>query len=311
MKAGRLLYKYFFKPTLPLRYNLGHFGIRGTISILAGEAAMKKAAKKEPPILLSSDEDAPAFCFLTGQKYWYQTVYCIKSLHGQLPGQFRVKLYSDGSLTAGQVTILKGFAKGLIYVGPDTVGHHLDKVLPRGQFPALRYLRDWHPFFMRMIDIHCSPGWSIHLDSDMLFFNVPEALRQAHQNKGAIYMKDLLTDSYYADKEQVLNDKFGINCLDHVNGGIVAYNSDAVDYADLEQKAGVLIEQYPAAGPARIEQTLMSYLLYKQNAVALNEGQYRIFYDENFDTPATEVVRHYIFKAKRPYLASEWKKIRH
>ena len=309
MGLGKFIYKYIFKPTLPLRYNLNHFGLLGWLKYRAGERAMKKAAGVMRPIELSDDENAVSFCFLTGEKYWHQTIFAIKSLHQQLDDTFRVKIYSDGSLRDNHTANLLKFAPEIKIVPLEQINAHLDAVLPESGFPALRYLRDWHPFFKRMIDIHCNPGYAIHLDSDMLFFNNPAAIINAFKDRQAIYMQDMMEESYFVDTEANLIHKYNMHCLPYVNGGIIAYDNDRVDYADLEQKAQLLIDNYLSAGPARIEQTLMSYLLHQQNAKGLNQKQYAIHYDSNINTNEVEVVKHYIFKAKLPYFTTEWKKI--
>jgi hypothetical protein len=121
-------------------------------------------------------------------------------------------------------------------------------------------------------------------------------------------MKERLEKSFFVDNENALRDKYRIFCKESVNGGIVAYDNDKVDYTDLEEKAKLLLSYYPNAGPARVEQTLMSYLLYQQDASALNEDVYTIFYDDKPNLKRSEIVTHYIFKAKLPYLKSEWKR---
>jgi hypothetical protein len=180
---------------------------------------------------------------------------------------------------------------------------------PVDRYPTLRHIRQWHPFFRRMLDIHTQPGWSIHLDSDMLFFINPKQITDAFEKKTAIYMMEQLKHSYFADDCKILKDKYDIDCIQLVNGGIIAYNNDLVDYDDLEKKAAILINAYPNAGAAQIEQTLMSHILFKQNAVALDKDLYKINYDSTLSDNGNEVVKHYIFKAKLPYFKSEWKKV--
>ncbi len=309
MGLGKLVYNILFRPTLHLRYKLNHFGLRGWLAYHLGENSMRKAAANETPVHLTNDKNAVNFCFLTGKMYWHQTVYAIKSVHQQIPGRFRVTLFSDGSLDDIDLSKLKRFAPGVVYKSKEMVDEHLDKNLSKDVFPTLWFLRDYHPFFKRLIDIHCWPGWNIHLDSDMLFFNPPLKILEAFEKKQAIYMQDRMDKSYFVDDENVLKDNYDINCLPNVNGGIIAYNSDMIDYHDLEQKARLLLDKYLDKGPAKIEQTLMSYLLAKQNAQALDQKAYTVFYDHRLHLVADQVVRHYIFKAKLPYFTQEWKKI--
>jgi hypothetical protein len=308
MTLGSIVYNLFFKPTLKIRYYIGHFGLINWYRLHSGEQQMKKAATLPPPIALSSNYILEV-SYLTGAKYWHQTIFCARTLARLLDGRVGIKLYSDGTLTAEHIGFVNNVLPGVEVISEKQVTAHLDAVLPHNKFPTLRYLRNWHPFFRRLIDIHTSPSWAIHLDSDMIFFGIPGQIIEAYQSKTAIYMQEQLTNSYFVDSEDVLRNKYGINCLKKVNGGIIAYDNDRIDYADLEEKAKLLLLHYPQAGPAQVEQTLMSYVLYLQNAAALDEKKYTIFYDDKPDLSGLQIVRHYIFKAKLPYFATEWKKV--
>jgi hypothetical protein len=309
MSIGKIFYKLFYHPTLFIRYHLKHFGLLGWIRMLRGERLMKKAAINALPIHLTTDNKVVSLCFLSGDRYWHQTIYAIKSLHDNFGENFRVNIYSDGTLKEHQAAIIKRFVPTVQITPVEAVVKYLDQVLPEEKYPVLRSLRNWHPFFLRMIDIHCTPGWSVHLDSDMLFFKRPDHIIDAFNQRKAIYMVDPAEESHFVDKALVLKEKYGINCLTSVNGGIIAYDNDIVDYTDLEQKAGLLMNNYPEAGPARMEQTLMSYLLYRQNAEPLDKKTYSIHYDSKIYVSDDDIVRHYIFKAKLPYFQDEWKKI--
>ncbi|WPU98354.1 hypothetical protein SNE26_20220 [Mucilaginibacter sp. cycad4] len=307
MALGKVAYKYFFKPTFSVRYHIRHFGLTGWLRMQRGEEQMKKAASKLPPVNLPTDKILEV-SFLTGAKYWHQTIFCAYTLSRCLDGRLGIKLYSDGTLTDEHIGFINKVLPGIKAISEKQVLKHLDSVLPQHQFPTLRHLRNWHPFFRRLIDIHTAPSWTIHLDSDMIFFGQPRQILEAYQHKTAVYMKEQLENSYFVDSEDVLRDKYDINCIKSVNGGIIAYDNDRIDYADLEEKAKLLLQHYPLAGPAQVEQTLMSYVLYRQTAMALDEKTYTIFYDDKPDPGSLQIVRHYIFKAKLPYFTTEWKK---
>jgi hypothetical protein len=309
MGLGKLFYLLIYKPTHNLRYNLTHFGLKGWINLRRYENSMRVLAKKENPITISTDQSAIEISYLTGEKYWHQTLYGIKSLNKYLKGDFRVRIYSDGSLSDKLISILQRFCPQIQFINEEAVIDYLDEYLPASKYPSLRFLRDWHPFFRRLIDIHTSKAWGIHLDSDMLFFNTPLEIIDAHKKGTAIYMKELLQQSFYVDNIDTLNHKYGINCTPLVNGGLIAYNGKDVDYEDLEVKATTLLENYKHSGPARIEQTLTAYILNNQNATGLNADKYHIFYDKGIPCNTDQILRHYIFKAKLPYFKSEWKNI--
>lgn len=307
MTVGQLVYKVFYKPTLSIRYNLNHFGLIGWYKMRQGEKQMKKAAANIDPLKLS-DDHLLTCCYLTGANYWHQTIICAYSLIKALEGQVKIKIYSDGTLQEQHIALIKRMAPGIEFVSKNKVDEHLDSFLPANKFPTLHYLRQWHPFFQRLIDIHASASWTIHLDSDMIFFARPNHIIDAYKTKRAVYMQEQLNSSYFVDDVKTLADKYNMNCISFVNGGIIGYNSNEVDYNDLEEKAKLLLENYPGAGPAQVEQTIMSYLLFKQNARPLSKEQYTIFYDSELSLKDNHIVRHYIFKAKLPYFDTEWKK---
>lgn len=76
---------------------------------------------------------------------------------------------------------------------------------------------------------------------------------------------------------------------------------------DLEQKLKVILDNYKAAIPAEVEQTLMSHILFNQDARPLPKEEYQIFYGSDIKSEIT-TVNHYIFKAKQSYFTSEWKR---
>ncbi|MBE7177809.1 MAG: hypothetical protein INR69_15490 [Mucilaginibacter polytrichastri] len=307
---GRFCYRVLYHPTHHIRYNINHFGIRGWLKMVSGKKKLRKIAVESEIIhLYSGTEECITFNFLTGKDYWYQTITCIKSLKIHCQENFRVNFYSDGSLSDKQVEYIQRQVPLANYVDELTVEKHLNQVLPRHNFPTLRYLRDSHPFFRRLFDIHTSGGWSIHLDSDMIFYGHPGELISAHQTGQAVFMKERLDRSYYADDLEILKQNFEIDCVTHLNGGIVAYDNRQVNYVDLEKKSQVLLHNYPTCGPARLEQTLMSHILFQQNGMALNEKFYNIIYEKSAIPQPEAIVRHYIFKAKLPYFHSAWKQI--
>ncbi|MGN8059078.1 hypothetical protein ACTJKN_22515 [Pedobacter sp. 22163] len=311
LQLGKFLYRLYFQPTLKYRYNITHFGFRGWFKMHQGEKAMKKAALKLRNQLQKPLYQNIELNFLTGKNYWHQTIFCIESFIKSYGNNIAVKIYSDGSINKEITTIFKKYCNEIIIVKDEEIKEKLNEVLPVSMFPTLNYLRNWHPFFRRLIDIHAESSWKIHLDSDMLFLKLPTEIFEAYTNKSAIYMFEQLNSSYFVDDSKIIKDKFGIDLVEKVNGGVVAYNGSLVDYVDLEKVAKTLMINYSKASPAEIEQTLMSYLLYKQNAFGLNKHEYKIYYESEHIDLKDNTLRHYIYKAKYAYLTAEWKKLVH
>jgi len=311
MTLGKVFYKCFFEPTFPIRYNLTHFGLKGWYNYALGENMMKKTALNFPEIKLA-DNPTPAFSvnFLTGVNYWHQTLFCIQSLINQYGLNLSIQIYSDGTISKKIHDIFKNYCPQITVFSEEQIIEVISKIIPSGKYPSLNFLRNWHPFFKRIIDIHCNAGWNLHLDSDMLFLKYPSDLINFSTNRIAVFMEEQMDYSYFVDDSKVLLQKYNIATLPKVNGGIIGYDGNLLDYDDLENKSKILLENYFDKGPAKIEQTLMSYILCKQNAVPLNKSEYKIYYDQKIGSE-NETLRHYIFKAKLPYLQTEWKKVVH
>ena len=308
MGLGSFIYKFYFKPTLKFRYNLTHFGIKGWYQMTTGEASMKREALKLRNYLSNYSKDNIQLNFLTGKNYWHQTIFCIESFIQHYGNNFSVNIYSDGTINDKIKSLFKNYCKEIEIVSNEKIETKLKRIIPIKDFPYLNQVRAWHPFFRRLIDIHINPGWNLHLDSDMLFFKYPSALIEAFERKQAIFMFEQLDDSYFVDSVVVLKEKFDIDTIEKVNGGIIAYNSDQVNYIDLEEKLRVILQNYKTAIPAEVEQTLMSHILFNQYAKPLSKDEYNIFYGKDINS-GLKTVSHYIFKAKKPYFSQEWKRV--
>jgi hypothetical protein len=311
MSLGKLVYKYLYAPTASIRYNLHHFGIKGWHAYKNGEKQMKVAAVNFPAINLQTADDVPVISYLTGEKYWHQTIFGIQSLVNHYGNNIGIDIYSDGSLTPPIIDTLKNYCPQIAIITEEQIMANLNAIIPADKYPSLHFLRSWSAFFKRMIDIHCKMQWAIHLDSDMLFFKYPDDLTDFSKQKKAFFMQEQMNASYFVDDSEVLLKKYDIPTLQNVNGGIIAYDGSVVDYQRLEHIAKLLLENYFHQGPARIEQTLMSYILAMQNGTPLNKTDYKIYYDSAVDDNDNATLRHYIFKAKLPYFSAEWKTISH
>jgi hypothetical protein len=309
MSLGKFVYRSFFKPTFWIRYQLYHFGIKNTYAYYFGEADMKKTALAMPSINLKPTTNALSINYLTGVHYWHQTIFGIQSLVDQYGTDITIGIYSDGTLSPEIAQIFKNYCPQINLVTEEQILDALNTIIPAEKYPTLHFLRGWHPFFKRMIDIHCANDWSIHLDSDMLFFKYPEQLVNYSRKKKAFYMVEQAGQSFFCDDQDVLLNDMDIPTLQGVNGGVIAYSGTVIDYDNLNFKAKQLLEKYFNKGPAALEQTLMSYILSTQNGMPLSGDEYKIYYDKKVDDLDNAALRHYIFKAKLPYYTTEWKKI--
>lgn len=310
LKLGKFVYNYFYAPSLNFRYHITHFGVVGWYKYKIGEKEMKTKAKSLKINIKHNHKESITINFLTGKNYWHQTIFGIYSFIKSHNNNVKVNIFSDGTIDEETKGIFLNFCAEIEILDEKEVVRRLNVILPKERFPTLNYLRNWHPFFRRLIDIHIlAEGWAVHLDSDMLFFNYPTEFLSKANKKESFYMFEKLEESFFVDTPKNLLEIHKIGVKEKVNGGVIAYNSSLVDYQDLEQKASLLLNEYKDTVPAKVEQTLMSYILYQQNAIPLNSEEYHIFYDKEISQKSKPSLCHYIFKAKAPYFTSEWKKI--
>lgn len=305
---GKLVYKYFFAPTLPIRYHLKHFGLPGWLRLANGEKEMKSAAQKLPPITLS--EDFQLECsYLTGEKYWHQTIFCAYSLAKVMQGRVRINIYSDGTLSSERINLFKKVLKGVCIVSPNDMQNLIDTTLPIAQYPSLRHLREVSPFFRKLIDMRLNNRYVVQLDSDMLFFNFPATLVEGFKTGASYFMEDKMEASYYVLPEEQIASQFGLEMKQKINSGILAYNSACIHWDFVEMVCTYFLENVPVIHPPLLEQTINAIIVSQLGAQPLNP-QYNILYNnKNNPTSADDVVRHYIFKAREFYQHTEWKKV--
>lgn len=307
MRLGKLIYKYIFQPTSAIRYNLHHFGLLGWYKMYTGEQQMKKAAITLTPVKLLNNYILEV-SYLTGAKYWHQTVFCAHSLAYILQGQVKVNIYSDGTLSAIHRKVLNSVLPGINLINPVQIHKNLEQFLPECDFPKLRSLRDTNPFFRKLIDMRLNDKYIIQLDSDMLFFNTPHELIKAYNTGNYYFMQDKIKSSFYVLPENTISKYLNIPIKEKINSGILAYNSADIDWIFVEKTCSYLLQHTSSIHPPMFEQTLNAIIISQLKGNALNQ-YYNILYDgENNQLDDIDIVRHYIFKAKLPYFTKEWKK---
>jgi hypothetical protein len=306
---GKLIYKYFFAPTLPIRYYLTHFGVGGWLRLVNGERSMKIAAQKLKPIVLSDDYQLECN-YLTGEKYWYQTIFCAYSLAKVMQGRVKINIYSDGTtMPPSVISLFNKVLKGIRVISPNDVENDFNLKLPADRYPSVRYLRGFHPMFRKLIDTRLNDRYIVQLDSDMLFFNFPVTLVEAYLTGDSYFMEDKADKSFYVVPEKQIEEQFGLTMKPNINAGILAFDSARIDWDFVECVCKYFLENLPVIYGPLLEQTINAIIVSRLDAKPLNQ-YYNILYDnKNNAVSADDVVRHYIFKAREFYQSSEWQKV--
>lgn len=301
MTAGRLLYLAYHQPRERAESALDAFLLRSR------DRAMRVAAARLKPIALALARDLPPVRFLTGERFAHQTAFCAYSFCLAAGFTPRFEFFDDGSLPPNAADQLRRlFPEATVVTAKESLGA-VERFLPAGEFPALHHARTCSPLMRKLLDLRVGRrGPALYLDSDMLFFSRPVALTDWLQcAAGALHMTEARAGAY-VDTTKALAHDLGTPLPDGVNTGIVALDDARIDWTALERAANAL-------GPARrahkwAEQTLTAWLLAQLHAQPLDRPLYRVCSSRADLGGAAPVVRHYVHKAKMPYLAGEWRR---
>ena len=121
------------------------------------------------------------------------------------------------------------------FVSRSEIERELDRHLPKARFPELRARRLTYPHLRKLTDIHCwRRGWTLVLDSDMLFFREPRFLLDwLAAPASACHMLDALPA--YGYSARLMEELAGHPIPPLVNVGFCGLRSDAIDWDELER----------------------------------------------------------------------------
>lgn len=300
MTAGRLLYLAYHAP----REHVEALVDRSLAP--RRDRAMRAAATRLEPISHPLSAKLPALRFLTGERYAHQTAFCAHSFcqtAGLLP---RFEFFDDGSLTPAQADLLRRLFPASTVISVAESFRSLDQYLPTANFPALRHARECSPLMRKLLDLHVGRRHPVlYLDSDMLFFNRPNRLLAwLRQPSDTLHMAESGPGAY-VDSPIVLQSLLGRDLPAGVNTGIVALDGARLDWSALESAAAALGTDRRAH--KWTEQTLFAWLLGGLDSQPLDPAHYRVCASRADLTSPTPALRHYVHKAKMPYLAGEWR----
>ena len=246
--------------------------------------------------------------FLTGRRFWQQTLFCAHSFVRQsgLGAEFR--FVSDGTMDdeiAQRLTRLFPAARVLSHAELD---EKLAAALPPARFPTLHAHRRRFVLLRKLTDTLAGErGYRLFLDSDMVFWRRPDEMLARLARAEPFYMADLGDDGYTLPRS-VLQEKLGITPAPGVNSGVVAVRPEDVDWDLLERACALLLAE--GRDQRLLEQTLWAIVLGAQNGRPLPAADYRLVIDPPACREAIAAGRpallHYAWHARLVYAASEW-----
>lgn len=269
-----------------------------------GHRAMRRAARRLQPVT-SPGGDAVEAHFLTGRRFWHQTAFCFWSLSRHAPGHLRAVFLDDGTIDAEIAAEAKRLFPGSRVVRSEELNTRLDQTLSRAIAPSLRSQRETYLHLRKLTDVHAGRrGWTLVLDSDMLFFRRPDALldwlraptRPAH-------MVDI--QNAYGYPEETLASLAPGPLPQRLNVGVFGMNSSAIDWDKLEWWCAQLLQQHGTS--YYLEQALSALLVSGTETYALPHEDYIVLPAETECMAPTGVLHHYVAESKRGYFRHAWK----
>jgi hypothetical protein len=301
---GRLKYRFYYAPKAKLRETAKR-GFLRSLRMMRGRSAMMRASQslRFDPV----PERAPVVHFLSGRQFWFQTVFCYRSLRNAAPDvPIGLAVYDDGTFTADLLQQIRESVPGATIVTSDAIASRLDRALPRDRYPTLRRVRETYPNLRKLTDIHAgSAGWKLVLDSDMLFHQRPDELLAWLSNpSGPICMRDV--QRCYGYSETLMRSLANRNVPDAINVGVCGLSSDSIDWDLLEHWTATLLRE---EGMSYYLEQALTAMLFASGGTLLPASDYIVLPSADAMIKRRGKLHHYVADSKTEYLTSLWESI--
>lgn len=243
--------------------------------------------------------------FLTGNRFWYQTLFCAWSLAKYSHRRIVVHLLDDGTLQREQEQLVRHFFPlGLTRWRIDLLDQ-LEQYLPTRRFPILR--QRWLDYvnIRKLTDVHLGgSGYRLVLDSDMLFFSPPtELLAWCDAPFGACLMHDC--EESYGYSRELMARLAGTEVPPLLNVGICGLSSESIDWDELESWCRSLLD---AEGTSYyLEQALVAMLAARMSRSVMPAERYITFPSRKQVSEGQGVLHHYVSDSKPLYFGKAWR----
>lgn len=302
---GRLAYLLWYAPIGAMQKSIAAGGPLQQLTDLRGRRAMERAATRLPENSGQLAAEFPEIHCLTGNRFWFQSAFCLHSLQYHAATIFPVVFHDDGSLRPSQRDCLERLFPRARIVTRAENDERLGALLPPSKFPVLNERRRRYPNILKLTDVHAGrTGWRLVMDSDMLFFRRPEfLLRWLSAPDRPLHLVDIA--NAYGYSLSLMESLIGSVIPQRVNVGLCGLRSDEIDWEQLEYACRRLIE---AEGTQYyLEQALVAMLVAKKPAAVGSEKDYVIAPSESECRQRTAVLHHYVANSKRWYFRDTWR----
>ncbi len=244
--------------------------------------------------------------FLTGGKFWYQTVFCGVSLLHAAQRSIGIAIVDDGTLEDAHVHQFKRVFPKVRLHPAASVEERVREALPPERFPVLHERRINYPHIRKLTDVHAgSTGWKVVLDSDMLFFRRPGVLLEwLYGPERLLHMVD--TADSYGYSAKLMAELAGEGVPQRLNVGMIGLKSESIDWEKVESWAATMIER--EGTHYFLEQALTAMLVAGEPRVIAPPDEYVVLPEEDEVKRPAAVLHHYVAESKNHYFRYGWRK---
>jgi len=267
---------------------------------------METAAAQLPVLPASSATPVPLHV-LSGERFWYQTAFCLWSFARHLDRPVAPVIYDDGTLGgAVRETLSRAFPLARFIERGDSIAR-LDAQLPAVRYPSLRERWLNYPHIRKIIDPHVGlSGWKLVIDSDLLFFRRPDfLLAWLDLPEGPLHAVDC--ESSYGYPRPLMDTLAGRSVGDLVNVGLTGLNGSEIDWDLLERWCRGLRAQ--AGDSYYLEQALVAMLLAGRSCAVAPPADYVTFPRPPEAIACRAVMHHYVAESKQWYFQRNWRRV--
>lgn len=304
---GAAALRIYHQPLARLRRSIAEGGPLEQRRTERARREMIAAAHVLPPLSPPAGHGSLEVAFLSGDRFWWQTLFCVASLQIHSPARIVPVVYDDGTFDEGTWSAFSRVVPWAQLVRAQDILARLDAHLPARRFPALRGRRLAYPHLRKLTDIHVGRhGWLAVLDSDMLFFRAPHALLDwlVAPDRPCCLSEQ---GSWYGYSPELMRELAGREPPQHVNVGICGIRSDAIDWDRLEHWCREMLER---EGPHYFqEQALSAMLMTGQECRQFDAADYLVFPSLAEGRHPTATLHHYVASSKRSYFQYGWRRV--
>lgn len=309
LTIGRLYYLAIHRPAAALWafFAAGGGPLARRTTELHRRAMQTAATRLRAPATNRRRPPEQAIHFLTGHRFWWQTLWCAASLQHHADRPFRWHFYDDGTLRREESAHLRrALGQHVVVHSRDELAARLEAHLPPDRFPALRERHRNYPHLRKLVDPHLAqPGWNLVLDSDMLFFRRPDfLLRWLDASDRPLHLVDCQTSYGYAP--DVLARLAGQPVPERVNVGVCGLNSRELDWDLIERRCRSLVGLHGTS--YFLEQALVALLVAGRATAVAPAEDYVCRPSPAEVAEPRAVLHHYVAESKRDYFREGWRR---